>query len=232
MVKNLFKKVIYFLIELINKNGFYNLSVKKINKSTLKANHNNNLVNLNIGAGGYNIQGFIDLDYASNRYDLERSKNFIKYDLRNDLIPFKDNEVDNIYCSHVIEHVEDKYVINFIKEASRVLKKGCVLRLVTPDREFLYQMLLNGKDYWKNDRITNWFYSRGINLEKCDEIDFFIREVSTAKLRFFDKNNLKYYHEVKIIYLTTIIFLISWVKIQNGTNRIWEIILILGIIRK
>ncbi len=197
LVKNIIKKIFYFILDIINKNGSYVISIIKINKHTLKSNNDANLINLNIGSGGYNIEGFKDLDFSSSKYDLERSTKFIKYDLRKDPIPFKDNEVDNIYCSHVIEHIEDKHVDNFIKESSRVLKKGGVLRLVTPDREFLYEMLIKGGDYWRNNRITNWFYSRGIDLEKCDEIDFFIREISTEKLRFFSEKNLKYYNEVK-----------------------------------
>lgn len=193
MIKTLFYKILDF----INKNGDYIFSIKKIKKTTLRSNSKSDKLNLNIGSGGYNISGFIDLDYDSTHYNVERSQKFIKYDIRNDKIPFKTGEVDNIFCSHVIEHIEDSHVQILFKEASRVLKPGGVLRIATPDSKFLHQMLLHGNSFWDNDRTKNWFISRGIDLNECDEIDFFIREISTKKLKFFSKENLIYYEEVK-----------------------------------
>ena len=53
-------------------------------------------------------------------------------------MPFEDDSVDTIYCSHVIEHIETEYVEMFFKESFRVLKLGGVLRIVCPDVEYLY----------------------------------------------------------------------------------------------
>ena len=111
-------------------------------------------VNLNIGAGSYEIKNFISLDYLSGHYYRKESPYYrnnklkfkrMSYDMRNDNIPFDDNSVDNIYCSHVIEHIETGYVQNFYKEAFRVLKKQGVFRISVPDSDFLYKFMLLSK---------------------------------------------------------------------------------------
>ena len=191
------KKFLYKTLDLINKNGAYIFSVKKINKSLLKNKFQVNQINLNIGSGGYNIEGFKDLDIPSTKYNLERGQDFIPYDIRADKIPFQNNEVDNIYCSHVIEHIEEKYVIKFIEDCSRVLKKDGILRICTPDAKFLWKMMNKGKKYWEVKRYDDWFRSRGGSFEDFDEIDFFIRETSTSKSRVFSKDNSIYYNKVK-----------------------------------
>lgn len=191
------KKILYKTLDLINKNGMYTFSVKKNNKSILKNSSNKNYINLNIGSGGYNIQGFKDLDIPSKKYNLERAQEFISYDIRTDKIPFKENEVDNIYCSHVIEHIEEKVVIKFIEDCSRVLKKNGVLRIATPDARFLWEMMIRGKNYWNKKRYDDWFISRGGKAEDFDEIDYFIREISTSKSRILNKSNSIYYNKVK-----------------------------------
>ncbi len=113
------KKILYKLLDLINRNNLYYISINKIEKKILKNEISSSKVNLNIGSGGYNIEGFIDLDIKSDKYNKERAKSFVEYDIRNDELPYKDNTVDNIYCSHVIEHIEEKYVSNFFKETGR-----------------------------------------------------------------------------------------------------------------
>ena len=64
----------------------------------------------------------------------------VEYDLRKDDLPFKNNIIDNIYASHILEHIEDIYVIKFLKESFRVLKPSGVLRIVCPDAKFLFNV--------------------------------------------------------------------------------------------
>lgn len=47
--------------------------------------------------------------------------------------PWKDNSVDCVYASHVLEHLGKSAAENFMKEARRVLKKNGALRIVVPD---------------------------------------------------------------------------------------------------
>lgn len=128
--------------------------------------------NLNIGCADYKIKGFISLDFNSEFYYKKKKFDILHYDMRNDKIPFDTETIDNIYCSHVIEHIETQYVEQFFYECHRVLKKDCFLRIACPDSLFLYnQMLLNPKYY-------NWhhYYSDIKDADKC-----FVDEVATHR---------------------------------------------------
>ena len=92
--------------------------------------------------------------------------------MRNDNLPFHNNSIDNIYCSHVIEHIETEFVEKFFYECNRVLKKNSILRIVCPDSYFLYLQMMNNSSYyaWHN------YYSEEKDSEKC-----FVDEVATHR---------------------------------------------------
>jgi predicted SAM-dependent methyltransferase len=48
-------------------------------------------------------------------------------------IPEADGCVDTLYTSHMVEHLERDRVMNFLKEARRVLRKGGIIRVAVPD---------------------------------------------------------------------------------------------------
>ena len=97
------KKII---LKIIN---HYDYSIKFINiKKQVRSRLNG--INLNVGCGNNRIKGFINLDYIMHPYYNGDKSNCINYNMRSDPLPFKNNSVDNIYCSHVIEHIETIYV--------------------------------------------------------------------------------------------------------------------------
>lgn len=46
--------------------------------------------------------------------------------------PWEDNTVDEIWCSHFVEHLTAPERIHFVNEAYRVLKDGAKVTLITP----------------------------------------------------------------------------------------------------
>ena len=136
-------------------------------------------LNLNVGCGAYEIDGFTSLDYWTEHYYGGKPFNRVSYDMRNDNLPFDNETVDVIYCSHVIEHIETDFVENYFSESWRVLKKSGVLRISCPDSLFLYQQLTRHPEYF------NWhkYYSLPQDAVKC-----FVDEVGTHKLKL--KNNI------------------------------------------
>jgi hypothetical protein len=66
-------------------------------------------------------QTVADIQNLSNFYK-DKNKDFVL--IQNKDLPFKDNQFDFIYASHVIEHVED--VSYFIKELQRISKQGYI----------------------------------------------------------------------------------------------------------
>lgn len=185
-------RLIYKLIQKIFKIFKWNISIQldgknkkdsKVNKIILNKidrRRDKYKTNLNIGAGDYVIDNFISLDFYNEKYYSDKKhfdKNRISYDMRNDDIPYKNQTVDNIYCSHVIEHVEEEFADYFFKECKRILKTKGVLRIVVPDAKFLYQMCLFESDYF----AWHKFYKKKTN------IDMLIEKISTIK----SNNNYK-----------------------------------------
>ena len=178
------KRFFFNLVKIIAKKFGYDISFTKVKKNTPNAK-----LNLNIGAGKYVINGFKSLDvYTPHYYKSKENflKNRVEYNMRKDSIPFETNTVDNIYCSHVVEHIEDEYVVKFLGESYRVLKNGGVLRIACPDSEFLFSVSLFENEYWnwrnqtflnKNNYETNW--------DKVCQFDFLIRETATPRMRFY-----------------------------------------------
>jgi len=63
-----------------------------------------------------------------------------------------DASVDFIYCSRVLEHLEEWEAVELLRECRRVLRPGGVLRLVVPD---LLKMV---KNYYGADEFCREFY--------------------------------------------------------------------------
>ncbi len=82
---------------------------------------------LNLGSGKdykKTSEGWINLDYNS-RYKTDLNHNLDKFPY-----PFKKEEIDYVYCSHILEHVQDFF--KTIKEIERILKKGGILHVRVP----------------------------------------------------------------------------------------------------
>lgn len=128
--------------------------------------------NLNVGSGTYVIDGFLSLDFPTQHYYPKGFSRRVAYDMRNDPLPFADDSVDNIYCSHVIEHIETTHVSRFFAESLRVLKKGGFLRVACPDSKFLWEQTVTFPGYW----VWHPKFRAGEDAWLC-----FIDEVNTAR---------------------------------------------------
>lgn len=103
---------------------------------------------LNIGCGNSPLVGFTNCDIESSHYQSRLARGVVRYDMRKDKLPFADESVAGIYCSHVIEHIEDVYVERFFADARRVLVRGGVLRISVPDSVFLFRMWKEAPQYF------------------------------------------------------------------------------------
>jgi predicted SAM-dependent methyltransferase len=146
--------------------------------------YNKNDINLNIGSGGKSYPYFINLDLPSDHYkNSQKNNNYIPYDLRIDNLPFDNETVSNIFCSHVIEHVTDENTFKLFSECVRVLKKDGALRITCPDSKFLFEVSSFQNEFWHRTYSKNeTFY--GKKMSEVLSFDFFIREISTNKLKF------------------------------------------------
>ena len=105
---------------------------------------------LDVGCGyraHKNASVIADIQDLSNHY---KDRNFIQ--IKEKILPFKDNEFDFVIASHVIEHVKDFQF--FIKELERVASKGYI---ELPTRLADNLVFENEKDHlW-------WFHYDDIN---------------------------------------------------------------------
>lgn len=161
-------RVSEFLYSFIQKLlGYVNLKLSPVSGAQPRSG-----INLNVGSGSYEINGFTSLDFYTKAYYPGKFRNRIHYDMRQDLLPFSADSVDNIYCSHVIEHIETEHVKRFFSEAYRTLKSGGCLRIVCPDFLFLYSNLMQTPDF---------FAWHPLYLETKDATRCFIDEVATHR---------------------------------------------------
>ena len=107
---------------------------------------------LNLGCGTRYHPDWINIDFVST------NKNIIVHNLLKG-IPFKDNDFDVVYHSHLLEHFSKQDAIDFIKECHRVLKPGGIIRIATPNLEEIvnnYIKYLNRS--LQNDKIAEFRY--------------------------------------------------------------------------
>lgn len=84
-------------------------------------------IKLNVGASPiWKNDDWYILDHKKSK-----AKNAILGDASS--ISMKDNSVDVIFCSHVIEHIPQIKIVDVFNEFNRVLKPGGILRILTPD---------------------------------------------------------------------------------------------------
>lgn len=91
------------------------------------------------------------VSYASNKYNLENCT-FKFYDGKK--IPFRDNTFDILISFQVVEHVPNE--VNYLAEAHRVLKKGGMFILTTPNRA---QRLRPGQKPWNRLHLREYLAS-------------------------------------------------------------------------
>jgi len=96
------------------------------------------MIKLHIGCGDLRLEDFINIDIQSKTADI----NLDIYDLSK----FNDNTVDEIYISHVLEHIKRNNMLNIIIEFNRLLKKNGVLRIAVPDFEKVVKIYNKNKN--------------------------------------------------------------------------------------
>ena len=107
------------------------------------------MLKLHIGCGEVYLNNWINIDFESPKADLI-------HDLRKPL-PYENGSVDLIHNEHFIEHLTAEEGVEFLKDMHRIIKPGGVIRIATPDLDYL------AFKYWfgwkKQDWIENYGYS-------------------------------------------------------------------------
>ena len=118
----------------------------------------------NIGAGGFSHPYWTNVDFSSDWYaHYKISPTAIQHDLMSlgDL-PIESDLAEVVYSSHTVEHITDAAAQKMFNEAFRILKKGGILRITTPNIDLEYRA------YKEEDK--NYFYWID-NYSKASEIE-------------------------------------------------------------
>lgn len=84
----------------------------------------NSTIKLNLACGQTKIEGFLGVDIKkTDTVDLV-------VDLEKFPWPWEDNSVDEIFCSHYVEHTND--LIKFMEECYRILKPEGTIKIIAP----------------------------------------------------------------------------------------------------
>lgn len=104
----------------------------------------------NIGAGDFYHPYWTNLDHGSQWYNTENKPNFIEHDLRGSrVLPIEPDSAIACYTSHVIEHIEEKFVLKMFREVFTSLRQGGVFRVQTgPDAETDFRAMMRGDANW------------------------------------------------------------------------------------
>jgi predicted SAM-dependent methyltransferase len=99
---------------------------------------------LNVGCGKVKFQNWINIDIdPSADLVIDVSKT----------LPFNENSVEFLYNEHFIEHLKYEDGKKSIIEFYRILKKGGVIRIATPDLDYITKKYFED---WKNQDWLSW----------------------------------------------------------------------------
>jgi predicted SAM-dependent methyltransferase len=85
---------------------------------------------LNVGCGSNFHSDWLNVDVVP------ASAAVMSVDIRK-CLPFADEAIDVVYCSHVLEHLSRQEAASLLGQMRRVLRPGGVIRVVVPDLETL-----------------------------------------------------------------------------------------------
>ncbi len=124
------------------------------------------MTKLNLGCG-YDIkEGYINLDLVDYGGNTLHDINTFPY-------PFEDNTFDEVYCSHILEHVNNFH--NTITEIFRIMKPNGTLIVYAP-------FFLNTKYYGEPDHKIPF------SIRTFDNYEF----IGNRKLKFYEKWKLNH----------------------------------------
>jgi predicted SAM-dependent methyltransferase len=101
---------------------------------------------IDVGAGKEPKPGYVPVDWWYEAPGYVRAQAW--------KLPYKTGEVDEVWCSHTLEHVEKRKVMPVLNEFHRVLVPGGKLTVEVPDLAYVCQRwLANPTDGFELDMI-------------------------------------------------------------------------------
>ncbi|MEM6630474.1 MAG: methyltransferase domain-containing protein [Bacteroidota bacterium] len=121
----------------------------------------------NVGAGGFSHPYWTNVDFLSDWYShYDISPSAIHHDLMSlEDLPIPSDCGEVVYSSHTVEHITDAAAQKLFNEAYRILKKGGILRITTPNINLEYRA------YQDDDRNYFYWIDNYSRKEECDRVN-------------------------------------------------------------
>ena len=118
---------------------------------------------INIGSGHKKLPGFINIDLDPVA-DLCADMTYT--------LPFASNSVSGIFSEHFIEHISQAEGVAFLRECRRVLAPDGLLRVATPDLDYIVERFEDGwrEQSWLTEFGYEWIANR------CEMFNISMRE--------------------------------------------------------
>ena len=151
---------------------------------------------LNLGSGSKILEGFTNVD----KYDYYKPD--VVHDLEIFPYPFKDNSVDEILLSHVLEHIgqSPELFLSIIKEFYRICRNNSMIKIIVPhprhddfisDPTHVRPITILGLQLFDKDLNIEWEKNKAANtpLALINGVNFKIKNVKYS----LDQNYMKKY---------------------------------------
>lgn len=117
---------------------------------------------LNLGCGHTYHKDWLNIDFVSN------SEYVTAHNLLNG-VPIKDNSVDVVYHSHVLEHFSKEDGFHFMQECHRVLNENGIIRIAVPDLETIAKEYIRNLQLAMEGNVEAKYNYEWIKLELFDQ---------------------------------------------------------------
>jgi len=170
------------------------------------------MTKLNLGAGEFRKEGYINVDWSPlHKPDVLHDLNLLPY-------PFADSSVDEIFASHILEHLDKPFEV--MREYHRILRPGGLLIIKVPhfSRGFTHAEHAHGFDitfplYFNSCFATSGYYG----------VSFKLRSLRLSWLAFFHLMPYMNYGPVTIGILRGVNTIVSFLANLSPAfaSRIW-----------
>ena len=156
---------------------------------------------LNLGSGSKILEGYTNVD----KYDYYKPD--VVHDLEIFPYPFKDNSVDEILLSHVLEHIGQSpdIFLGIVKEFYRICRNNSIIKIIVPhprhddfmaDPTHVRPITISGLQLFDKDLNIKWEKNKVANtpLALINGVNFKIKNVKYS----LDENYMKKYKDKKI----------------------------------
>ena len=135
-----------------------------------------NILDFGAGGGEFSNRFYKEFKDKSNIFALEIDEELRKKILcpsYENLSDIKDNSMDFIYSSNVLEHIEDDSAI--VRELRKKLKENAFIKILVPAKQVLYSKmdeLVGHHRRYEREELYNLFLNSGFKVKYCKYFDF------------------------------------------------------------